>query len=120
MFFRQAVDESLLRQWETACEQIGAHTIREWLTPLTGSGDHAAWLNAKFHMALSIGQGDLTPIALPVQLFNRLLAVPAGTHQTDLTHIHSADDMLTNIERDKVEETAQAVEELVIKLTGNG
>lgn len=119
VFFRHAVDESLVRQWELACEKAGARTIREWLTPLTGSSDHAAWLSAKFYKALSIGRGDLTPISLPIQLFNRLLAIPAGTHQTDLTHIHSTNDTLTSIEREKLGETTHVIRGVVRKLTGD-
>lgn len=115
-FSRKAVDESLLLQWEAACEQTGARTIREWLTPLTGSSDHAAWLNAKFSKALSIGRGNLTPIALPIRLFNRLLAVPTGTHQTDLSHIHSTHDSLEHIGRAQLEETERAIGRLIARI----
>lgn len=115
-FFRKVVDESLLRQWEAACKEMGVRTIREWLTPLTGSSDHAAWLNAKFSKALSIGRGGLTPIALPIRLFNQLLVVPTGTHQTDLSHIHSTHDSLEHIGRAQLEETERAIGRLIARI----
>ncbi|MCC6189065.1 MAG: M28 family peptidase [Anaerolineales bacterium] len=106
---RRAVDSTLLQKWEEACRSIGASTIREWLTPLTGSSDHAAWLDAGFHRALSIGRGDLVPIALPLRILNRLLGLPTGAQQANLSHIHSSDDSLQNIRPESLEETRKAI-----------
>jgi hypothetical protein len=106
---RRAVDDGLLQKWEQACRNVGVCTIREWLTPLSGSSDHAAWLNAGFRRALSIGRGDLVPIAPPVQLLNRLLAVPAGAHQTDVSHIHSPGDDMAHIRPECLDETGSAI-----------
>lgn len=106
---RQAVDETLLQAWERSCKSVAACTIREWLTPLTGSSDHAAWLNADFRKAISIGRGDLVPIALPTRMLNKVLAVPTGQKQTDVSHIHSADDSLNRIRPGCLQETAAAI-----------
>jgi len=110
MLPRRPVDEVLLQKWEQACRNVGARTIREWLTPLSGSSDHAAWLNAGFNRALSVGRGDLVPIALPIRLLNRILAVPAGTHQTDVSHIHSPVDSLENVRPESLDETCRAIQ----------
>jgi hypothetical protein len=117
MLRRRRVDEGLLQKWEQACRQVGATTIREWLTPLSGSSDHAAWLNAGFNRALSIGRGDVVAIALPIRLLNRLLAVPAGTHQTDISHVHSPADNIDGIRPESLAETIRAVRTLVSLLT---
>jgi hypothetical protein len=106
---RRAVDNALLEGWEQACRRLGTCTIREWLTPLSGSSDHAAWLNAGFRRALSIGRGNLVPIAPPVRLLNRLLAVPAGAQQTDVSHIHSPGDDLAHIRPECLDETGNAI-----------
>ena len=106
---RRAVDASVLLQWEQACRTVGACTIREWLTPLSGSSDHAAWLNAGFKRALSIGRGNLVPIALPLRLLNRLLGVPAGAQQTDISHVHSPSDNLPNILPGCLDETTRVI-----------
>lgn len=106
---RRAVDEALLRKWEQACQSVGACTIREWLTPLAGSSDHAAWLHAGFNRALSVGRGNLVPIALPVRLLNRILALPTGKRQTDVSHIHSPGDSLDQIRQESLDETCRAI-----------
>jgi hypothetical protein len=106
---RRAVDGTVLLQWEQACQQIGACTIREWLTPLAGSSDHAAWLNAGFNRALSVGRGNLVPIAPPIGLLNRLLGIPAGAKQTDISHVHSPSDSLANIRPECLDETTRAL-----------
>ena len=106
---RRAVDEALLQKWELACQNVGAATIREWLTPLAGSSDHAAWLNAGFSRALSVGRGNLVPISLPVHLLNRILVLPTGTQQTDIRHVHSPDDRLENIRPESLDETRRAI-----------
>jgi hypothetical protein len=110
---RRGVDGSLLEKWEQACRNVGACTIREWLTPLSGSSDHAAWLNAGFRSALSIGRGNLVPIALPVRLLNRLLLVPAGAQQTDVSHIHSPGDDMAYIRPEYLAETSNAIRAFV-------
>jgi hypothetical protein len=106
---RRAVDRSVLLQWEQACQQIGACTIREWLTPLAGSSDHAAWLNVGFNRALSVGRGNLAPIAPPIRLLNRLLGIPAGAQQTDISHVHSPNDSLAHIRQECLDETTRAL-----------
>jgi energy-coupling factor transporter transmembrane protein EcfT len=106
---RRMVDETLLQKWEEACQAVGACTIREWITPLTGSSDQAAWLDAGFHCTLSIGRGNPVPIALPLRILNRLLGLPTGVQQADLSHIHSPDDSLQNIHPESLEETRRAV-----------
>jgi hypothetical protein len=116
MLRRQAIDEHLLQTWESACSAIGAETIWEWLTPLTGSSDHAAWLRAGFRKTLSIGRGNLIAISGPLRLLNYLSRVPAGQQQTDVHHTHSPSDDLAHIERESLSETARAVLELLLRL----
>ncbi|MCC7358087.1 MAG: M20/M25/M40 family metallo-hydrolase [Anaerolineales bacterium] len=106
---RRAVDGSVLLQWEQACQQVGTSTIREWLTPLAGSSDHAAWLNSGFNRALSVGRGNLVPIAPPIRLLNRLLGIPTGATQTDISHVHSPSDSLTNIRPECLDETTDGI-----------
>jgi hypothetical protein len=106
---RHAVDGSVLLQWAQACRQVGACTIREWLTPLAGSSDHAAWLNAGFNRALSVGRGNLVPIALPIRLLNGLLGIPTGAKQTDISHVHSPNDSLAHIRTECLDETTRAL-----------
>lgn len=113
VFRRRAVDATLLEKWEQACRNVGACTIREWLTPLSGSSDHAAWLNAGFLRTLSVGRGSLVPIALPVRLLNHLLAVPAGAQQTDVSHIHSPGDDMAHIRPERLDETSRAITALL-------
>jgi hypothetical protein len=110
---RRAVDADLLQKWEQACRQVGAGTIREWLTPLAGSSDHAAWLNAGFAKALSVGRGDLVPIAAPIRVLNHLLVLPTGPKQTGLAHIHSPQDDLAGIRQESLEETSRALLQLM-------
>ena len=110
---RRPVNEALLQNWDQACRNVGAHTIREWLTPLSGSSDHAAWLNAGFNQALSIGRGNVVQIALPVRLLNQILAVPAGAQQTDVSHIHSPNDSLAQIRPESLDETCRAIQAFV-------
>lgn len=105
----RAVDEAILQKWEQACQAVGACTIREWLTPLAGSSDHAAWLNAGFKRALSVGRGNLVPISLPIRLLNSILGVPAGTQQTDVSHVHSPADNLAKIQPASLDETYRAI-----------
>jgi hypothetical protein len=73
------------------------------------SSDHAAWLNAGFKRALSVGRGNVVPIALPLRLLNRLLGVPAGAQQTDISHVHSPSDNLANILPGCLDETTRVI-----------
>jgi hypothetical protein len=107
---RRSVDEAVLQAWEQACRRVDALTIREWLTPLSGSSDHAAWLNAGFARTLSIGRGDLAPIPLPLRVLNLLLALPTGRHQTNVSHVHSPQDRLNQINPVYLAETQYVIE----------
>lgn len=114
---RKAVEPALLAAWERACNQLSAPFTNEWLTVLTGTTDQAVWLDASYLRSLNVGRGELVPVSPPARLFYRLLAVPIGTHQTDvLLNIHSPADSLQNIQREALEETVRVVHSLILEI----
>lgn len=56
-----------------------------------------------------MGRGNLVPIASPVRLLNRLLGIPAGAQQTDISHVHSPNDGLAHIRSECLDETTRAL-----------